>query len=135
MEWWQKQALELGLDLNFSTSWVPTYEPQQWVSTTMGNGQVIKVPISQEYLATAESAEHLRQMYCPLGKVVEQPFLGAGGPSSGYPSVRLLEWPPFIKGGQSVRILAGLLAVWWTRYPNDSAAADKACKAVIAASV
>ncbi len=125
MSWWNDLLAGLGIRVPPLT-WQPTYEPVQYVTTTMGDGSTSKSEVSKFYLATAETAEHLRAIYCPKGRVVLEPFLGQAGPSSGYPPMRMLEWP------NGVRIIAGLLAEYFTEKPFDPVQADKDVRVAIA---
>lgn len=128
MTWWQQILANLGFTLPApSPVWVPTYEPTQYVTTTMGDGSQVKVPIAFDYLATADTADHLLGLYDPQGKVVAVPFEGDGGNNSASASMRELQWP------NGVRIIAGLLAVFYTENPNDPAEADRLCKDTIKA--
>lgn len=127
MSWWQDLLKELNIVVPALT-WQPTYEPQSYTSQVMGDGSTVRVPISRTFLATAETAEHLRAIYAPTGKVIEIPFLGAGGPTFENPLVRWIEWP------NKVRIIAGLLAaIFSDSYPNDPTTADRMVRDIIVA--
>lgn len=125
MNWWEK--LFADLFASKEPAWVPTYEPQAYVTTTMGDGTTVKVPIAIDYLVTAETAEHLRAKYCPNGKVIEAPFEGAGGPNASNAVMRELQWP------NGVTIIAGFLAGIWTRNAAHADVANSLCLAAIAA--
>lgn len=135
MNWWQSLLTDLGLGKLLSApappppplAWQPTYEPQAYASQVDGNGNTVTVPIAIDYLADADTAEHLRGIYNPNGTVVAIPFLGPGGPTNADPLVRWLQWP------NGVQIVAGLLAVFFTQNPNDPSEADKLTKLTIVA--
>jgi hypothetical protein len=132
-QWILDIAKKIGLDLSqpASPAWVPTYEPQQYVTTTMGDGTTKVVPIAIDYLATADTAAHLQKLYG--GTVVSVPFEGDGGPNSASAQMRELELPAAVTGQPPVRIIAGLLAVFYTQNPNNPDEADRLCRAAITA--
>jgi hypothetical protein len=120
--WWDVILQQL----NFSPllSFTPTYEPTQYVTTTMGDGTTVTVPINSFYLATLATAQWLQKQYCPLGKILSIPFYGAGGPNATPAMMYELQWP------NGVVIVAGLLAECYTNNP-DPTDADAAVKAII----
>src|SRR6266436_911642 len=100
MSWWQDLLISLGVKPPPLT-WLPTYEPQAFISQTANDGSVIAYPINIYDRVTADTAEHLRVFYAPLGTVELIPFLGPGGPVSGNPTIRWIRW------SNGVHIIAG----------------------------
>jgi hypothetical protein len=118
--------VKLGIKIPLSLTWQPTYEPQDYIIETFPDGHSEKIPVSIHYRVTAETAEHLRQIYDPNGTVVEEPILGTGGPFSYVPTARALKFTD----GTTIR--AGDLAVVFSdQYPLDPAIADRIVKAIL----
>jgi len=122
---WQQILIKFGI-IPPPLTWEPEYE-QVYISFTWPDGSKVQYPMDPHEQVTADTAEHLRAIYDPQGRVVEHPILGEGGPEVG-PTLRFLMWP------NGILILASALAKAWDQYPLDPIQADLAVKKVIAGS-
>ncbi len=123
MSLWQDILVQFGI-IPPPLTWEPAYEPVYAVFT-WPDGSQLKYALEAHEQVTAETAEHLRAKYDPNGTVVDHPFQGDGGPTSG-PTLRFLQWP------NKVFILASALAKAWDQYPLDPKQADIAVKKIMA---
>ncbi len=96
-----------GEDPSQAPSWVPTFEPQDYVTGVSG----VPVPLNVEYFATEETAEEVmkRSMATSVASV---PYAGAGGPEQ---STAMERWVVFSDG---TACNAGLLAAHFLHSPE-----------------
>jgi hypothetical protein len=129
MSLWQYILAELekiGAPAPPPLTWQPTYEPQDFIVETLPDGSSEKIPVSIHYRVTAETAEHLRQIYDPKGTVISVPVLGTGGPFSYIPVARALQFAD----GTVIRC-GDLAVVFSDQYPLDPVTADRIVKAIL----
>jgi hypothetical protein len=127
MSWLTDLEAKLGINIPPPPApWMPTYQLQAYVTSTLGDGSTESVPVSVTYLVTMDTAQHLQQIYDPSGSIVSIPFVPPAGGVSG-PMVIWLQWP------NGVKIIAGMLASYFTNNPNNPDVADKMVRVAIQA--
>jgi hypothetical protein len=128
MSWLTDIAEKLGIEIPPPpVAWLPTYQPQQYVSYPLGNGTMGQAPINVEFLVDLPTAQHLLATYDPNGTIISTPFMPVGSPDTSTATVYELQWP------NGVTIVAGELAELLTNNANNPTVGDSLVKAAIAA--
>ncbi len=111
-----------GFGPDAKPAWVPTFEPQQFVSTDLGS-----VVLNPDYFATQETAMEIMKRF-GADSVQSVKYQGSGGPVTSSARERWVAWR------DGIACNAGTLAAQFKRNPEDVAphVAENACWNLIA---